>query len=99
MRLNEVLEIKEVDKIKVVQCNRCARVLCRTGQDWRKHSATSEKPLHQAGPLSPLNSPFILREFYCPGCGTMLDVEVVLKGEELPPDTVKASQSSRSHGG
>jgi acetone carboxylase gamma subunit len=41
-----------------------------------------ERPLSVLGPLMSKTERFVLREFYCPGCATMAEVEMILK--DLP---------------
>ena len=50
-----------------------------------------ERPVQQAGPwVDPLGiggDRFVCREFFCPGCVTLLDVEIAQRGEPILWDT------------
>ena len=85
-RMSEYLEIDEDSSGKeTIQCAKCKYVFCPLTQNYKNYAIFGEYPLDRAGPavFYPPSQRFILREFYCPECGTMLDVEMVLKDE--PP--------------
>lgn len=82
-RINEYLLIDDSSGEPKVQCTKCQHVLCSAKENYKEHALVSENPLTKIGPQYSKTRRFILREFYCPGCATMLDVEMCLKGS--PP--------------
>jgi len=53
----------------------CGRVLCRVDDHYQQYCPWAELSCEEAGPYNP--SPgFVVREFYCPSCFSLLDVEV-----------------------
>jgi len=77
-RINSWLQIVHSLKDDFIQC-RCGHILCRISEDYRDHTAVTIRPWHKASPyvIKPgWHSSFQLREFYCPGCYTLLDVDV-----------------------
>lgn len=72
----------------VVVCRRCGEVICDADENYKLHALCDRKPLQDAGPL--INDPkdyvdeeVEFRQFYCPGCGTLLENELILS--ELEP--------------
>jgi acetone carboxylase gamma subunit len=85
-RINEYLEI--------VGSGSQARVRCRCGYDvgpatenYKLHILQRESPVQRAGPwVDPHGiggDRFVCREFYCPGCVTLLDVEIAQRDEPI----------------
>lgn len=80
MTLNEYLSIEGSD----IVC-RCGRVIGPANDNYKSHVISRVVPLSTAGPhvnaagVGP--GRFVLREFCCPSCLTLLDVEVTLKDE------------------
>jgi N-methylhydantoinase B len=72
-----------------VFCGRCGYSLGPASQNFRRRARLTERPLTAAGPAINRHGPsprFVLREFSCPGCGTMLEVEVNLKESPILGD-------------
>lgn len=82
-RLGEYLQVASGQRGKSVQCTWCGRLLCSAEENWKDHAVQRSSPLTAAGPLRTDQSEFLLREFFCPGCATALDVEVIREGD--PP--------------
>lgn len=84
-RMTEYLEIDNSSGKEIIQCNKCKYVFCPVTENYKNFALASENPLSKAGPeyFYRPSDRFVLREFYCPRCATLLDVEMVLKG--LPP--------------
>jgi N-methylhydantoinase B len=86
MKLNEYLALQERDGEQVIQC-RCGHVIGPATENYKLHVLCNAVPLSKAGPwVNPHNvgeGRFALREYCCPGCLTLLDVEVALADE--PP--------------
>jgi acetone carboxylase gamma subunit len=78
-RLSEYLVISDSDGKKVISCRKCQYVFGATTENYKNHALVNESSPAKTGTLFPESERFIFREFYCPGCGTMLDNEVCLK--------------------
>jgi N-methylhydantoinase B len=84
-RVNPYLSIVSVEEQLHFSC-RCGYFLGQAGQDYKKRTAWAEVPCQTAGPYTTAAADFVLREFYCPGCFTLLDVEVIRKGSPIEKD-------------
>ena len=72
----------------VIVCRNCDETICGADENYKLHALCDRKPLTEAGPLVNDPSEYVdeeveFRQFYCPGCGTLLENEVVLA--ELEP--------------
>jgi acetone carboxylase gamma subunit len=54
----------------------CGEELCAGGEDWKDAVPQAHAGLSSGGPHRPDSSELFLRQFFCPGCGTLLDTEV-----------------------
>lgn len=66
----------------------CGHVLCRSDENYQEHSAIYIGNTTELGPLfeepsKQVDADIVLRQFYCPSCGVMLESEVVLRSEPL----------------
>lgn len=80
MRIHEYLEI--VDKKngrKIIKCIKCGHEFCDINDNYKKHTLLWEKD-HKDFPLrSPISGDSMFskyQEFYCPGCLTLLEVDM-----------------------
>lgn len=80
--LQENLFIVQGD-IKTVRC-RCGHDFGHYKTNWKESAMVYERDPQDGQIYAPPNAPtsewMVLREFYCPGCGTLLDTEGVPKG-------------------
>ena len=84
--ISEYLEIVASNEGQYIRCRKCRTLICRKRENYKEHSIMREYPITQAGPgITPYKKTerFILREFYCPGCFTLLETEVNLKDAPL----------------
>jgi len=65
-----------------VVCRSCGEDICAAEENYKLHSLCERKPLTEAGAL--VNDPAVyvddemeFRQFYCPGCATLLENEVI----------------------
>ena len=65
------------------QCTRCGTAVAPAGADWKEHGVLRRLPIEHAGPLRTPAGEFFLVEACCPGCGALLDTDVVL-GDDPP---------------
>jgi N-methylhydantoinase B len=64
------------------QCTWCGATVAPAGEDWKEHAQRLRAPTSIAGPERGAEE-FELIEALCPGCGTMLDVDLAM-GEDRP---------------
>lgn len=83
--LNEYVSVVVYQGAEWYQC-RCGQLLSKTNQNLKEHVKAKEFPIRQAGrhvvpmPVA-VSDRFVWREFYCPGCGLLLNTEVAQRGE------------------
>jgi N-methylhydantoinase B len=84
--VNEYLEVVEEGGKKVIRC-RCGYTIGPAADNYKKNVLRNEGPLSKAGPfVNPYKiggERFVFRQFCCPGCLTLLDTEIALKGAPL----------------
>jgi acetone carboxylase gamma subunit len=82
MRIHYYLEI---DERKNIKCLKCGKVLCKASENYKAHVPRSEvQPCELPGQHpAKEDSLVVYHEYYCPGCFTLLDVEIAEKGS--PP--------------
>jgi acetone carboxylase gamma subunit len=70
----ENLEVLDDSSNKMIRCSRCAQMLCRLGEDWKKTCTRRMFPPVRAGALmNDLVGHYLLEKLYCPSCGVLLD--------------------------
>jgi len=79
MRIHYYLNVNESGKI---ECRKCGRVICDATENYKRHSPRAEVfPDELPGERPKRNEALsVYYEYYCPGCYTLLDVEVAEKG-------------------
>ena len=82
MRIHYYLEIDNHGKIR---CLKCGQTLCEASENYKKHVPRGEVwPDELPGQHPTKGDALVLYyEYYCPGCFTLLDVEIAEKG--VPP--------------
>lgn len=83
-------------------CARCRTVLDNSGRGFRHSCAIVEKDLLEAGrvwkPTSHyIDADIVLREFACPGCGTLLETDVTVKGTPFINDRQISAEAVSAH--
>jgi acetone carboxylase gamma subunit len=85
-RINEQLQISGSGAAAVVEC-RCGHEIGPAQENYKLHLLMREGPVQRAGPwVDPQGigkDAFVCREFFCPGCLTLLDVEIAQRGEPI----------------
>lgn len=69
------------------RCIRCRTELGPAAEDYRQFVLRREQPIHKGQPrnLAPKRwDQYRIREYFCPSCGVMFEVDSVTKGEENP---------------
>jgi len=85
-RLNEQIEIVGSGADAVAVC-RCGHEIGPAAENYKLHLLMREGPVQNAGPWVDPNriggDRFVCREFFCPGCATLLDVEIAQRHEPI----------------
>ncbi len=82
-RVSEYLTIDDVEGKIVIRCTRCQYTFCAANENPKEHALMKESSPEKCGTLFKESERFVFREFYCPKCATIFDVEVRLKGQPL----------------
>ena len=76
-RISEQLTIDGTSADAVLRC-RCGHTIGPATENFKRHVLMRERPVQEAGPWVDPNhiggDAFVCREFFCPGCVTLLDV-------------------------
>jgi acetone carboxylase gamma subunit len=88
LRVGEYLEVIDGDEGRRYRCSKCGHDLGPTSGNYKEQTLLRRAPLDAAGPLVGDPHRFIddemeLRQFFCPGCVTLLDNEINRTGEPL----------------
>ncbi len=85
LQVGESLEVREKEGRDVFGCRRCQRYLGDATGNYKEYALVRERGLDELGPPYPprLRTRFVLREFYCPGCGAQLEVDLVRPGQPV----------------
>lgn len=92
IQMTEYLEIAG----DTLRCLKCGTVVSPAEQNYKEFVPFRERPLTVAGAWRSPTKEFLLREFYCGGCGTMLDVEMARCGDPILWDVSLKSSDQRS---
>jgi N-methylhydantoinase B len=89
VRLSEALFYDPSQEPVAYRC-RCGHVLGPAERPYKELAAQARYPVQRIGPeVNPAKvggERFELREFYCPGCYTLLEVEIARRGDPLVDD-------------
>jgi acetone carboxylase gamma subunit len=80
LRIGEYLEINESFEDKVYRCRKCGHTFCSTSENYKNYTLMREVPLNSLGSQYSKTERFCFREFFCPGCVTLLWVDMTEKG-------------------
>lgn len=88
LRVGEYLDVVDGDDGRRFRCAKCGHDLGPTSDNYKHHALVRSAPVSESGPLAGDPSRFIddameLRQFFCPGCVTLLDNEINRAGD--PP--------------
>lgn len=78
-------------KRKVAVCTVCGFAYCEAQENFKLYSLIFERDsadIHRAESAYPSDW-CVYREFYCPGCGTQIEVEAIVPGAPILQDVVK----------
>lgn len=88
-RINEYLQVVHQGEKHAVQCTWCSAILCDAHAQWKTEVVQRKSPLSAAGALRE-SSDYFLLEFFCPNCGTALDVDTAHKDDPPLFDRIEA---------
>ena len=75
---------------RAIACMACGHPLGPAGAPWKERAKLDEGPMQGAGGAPYSNAErVLLRRFFCPGCGTLLDTESALAGDPFLTDIVR----------
>jgi acetone carboxylase gamma subunit len=87
-KMIRVLEYLEVagDKEKVHRCLKCGHVLGPAKEDYKNFALKRTVPISKAQPAylasyAVKSNIFAMREYYCPACAVMFEVDLIQKDE------------------
>lgn len=73
-----------------VHCRQCNHDLGAAGKPWKRAAVVNERPMTGAGGIAySAGERVLLRRFFCPGCGALLDTETALAGDPFLDDVVE----------
>ena len=79
-----------VDDNCAIACMACGHALGPAGVPWKQAARLDEQPMQGAGGAPYSNAErVLLRRFFCPGCGALLDTESALAGDPFLNDIVR----------
>jgi N-methylhydantoinase B len=84
--VHEALVARDADGQRVIACRRCDAVLCGYADDFKRHALVHEGPVTEVpgfttDPRERLDDEVVLRRLCCPGCQTLLTIEVARVGD------------------
>jgi N-methylhydantoinase B len=87
-RINEYLQVRGGPDAAMIECRWCGTSICRISEPWKEHVIMRRSSPSVGGPLRSEATTFVLLEFFCPGCGTSLEVESAFGGDAPLHDTI-----------
>ena len=79
-----------VNDDRAIACAACGHTLGPAGAPWKDHARLDEQPMQGAGGNPYTNAErVLLRRFFCPDCGALLDTESALAGDPFLTDIVR----------
>jgi N-methylhydantoinase B/oxoprolinase/acetone carboxylase alpha subunit len=81
----DAVEAVSVDGDRLLRCSQCHRILGSYTEDYKQGTVYQDSPLTEASPLNArcrLDT-YVLRQFFCPGCGTVLVTDIQAVGEPI----------------
>lgn len=88
-RMSVTLEIVGSGTAARIAC-RCGHALGPAGKPWKPAAVLDETPMKKAaGSACDSADKVLLRRFYCPGCGALLDSETALPGAPFLNDVIE----------
>lgn len=84
------LNVIDTDEGQRLACVACERPIAAPGAPWKPHAAVKEIPMNGAGGTAYASADHVvLRQFYCPGCGALLDSETAMADDPFLNDVIR----------
>ena len=85
MKVLENLEAVEESGKKIFKCRKCGYILGLASDGYRKYALKNEVPREWGEEDLPLlkTDLYVLRQFYCPKCGAMFEVDLAVRGSAV----------------
>jgi acetone carboxylase gamma subunit len=86
IRISENLGVREVEGNMVYECLKCGGILGSAKEDYKDFAKKRTVPISKAQPehlasYATQSDNFVMREYYCPKCAVMFEVDMVAKNE------------------
>ena len=83
-RMLDNLEVVRANGSAILRCFKCRYTLCASNDNYKHYALVRESPIARAQPayLAPGDNPFLLREYFCPQCAAMFEVDMLQEGDE-----------------
>jgi len=86
IRLLESLRVIEAEGEMAYECVKCGEILGSAKEDYKNFAFKRTVPISKAQPeylasYALQNDNFVMREYYCPKCAVMFEVDMVEKNE------------------
>jgi acetone carboxylase gamma subunit len=86
--VSDSVEAVEAGGERSLRCSLCHYRYGPYAHDHKRSALVRERPLTDVSPHNRrCDDEFVLREFYCPGCGTALAADVQLRGDPILDET------------
>jgi acetone carboxylase gamma subunit len=94
----DTVEAVETADGRRIRCTDCGHDLGAYENDYKQSTVMRERAITTHSPLNELGMTdgVVLREYYCPGCGTSIAVDVQLAGEPVLPEARFGSSNGAS---
>lgn len=88
-RLSRALTLADGENGPTIQCAKCGHALAQGGASWKAGATMQEVPMRGAGGAAYSGGEqVLLRRFSCPNCGSLLDSETAVAGDDYLEDVV-----------
>jgi N-methylhydantoinase B len=84
MPINEYLQSSDGG----IQCTWCGNILCGVDDRWKDSAVALDRPPSVGGPLRESGDSVVLRQYACPQCATLLEVDVALADDPRLHDEI-----------
>jgi acetone carboxylase gamma subunit len=86
LKISENLGVREAEGEMVYECLKCGEVLGSAKQDYKDFALKRTVPISKAQPeylasYATKSGHFVLKEYYCPKCAVMFEVDMTAKNE------------------
>lgn len=102
LQVTETLAIKEASDGPHYSCVSCSASLGPVSENYKSKCVSEDTPIQRATPTAGDPKRFVdpdpvFRQFFCPGCGTLIENEVTIKGSTLLRDFEFTAEEIASH--